>query len=270
MAVIRPGAGRPQARGVRRGVHKTRAAYLAYLSGASEGAVDYATWIPLDLGDAIASFDSGGILNSATTAADTNITTIQVTGTGGSDSAWWVFEPRDANGTLVDLGQFGVVIFLEFEGGTQPSSGSDIGIVAGAVATPSGQPAAGTNNWHALGARWDTTNYGPDLVSARQGNFHSTGTSQAASDAKLEIRIHPPSWDGSKYEQDYGGGCEWLIPDGDHLEAQRVRGIFSPTANMGTDTSQNRVIFGVYEGIQARQTKFKAYYRVFPYIGDTP
>jgi hypothetical protein len=268
MAIIRPGSPTPNNNGVRRGLHRSRTAYLSYLAGGG-GSVDYSTWIALDLDNAIASYDSGSILGSASTTSA--VTTVAITGTGGSDSAWKVFHPKDSAGNIVDLRKFGVTIFFDFASQTQPTAGSDISILFGIVKDASTQPDAGANTWYAMGGRWDASGNGPDLISARTGTFHATGASSADAAGKLQIRLAPPAWNGTAdYEPRLNAHAEWYALDGSVWWPDRVRTIATPNVDLGTPASAMKLIFGIYEGTSAETISFKAHYRVYPVTGDFP
>lgn len=266
MATIRPGAGVPGSDGVIEPVHASRAAYETYLAGGG-GGVDYSQWIRLELANAAETFDSAGIV---TATQDEDGIEFAVSGSASSNFAWWGFTPKDATGNAVDLGTHGVVVWISFAGLTQPTAGSDAGIMSG-IQAGTGAPLA-TDNGYVLGAQWDLAADGPDLISASQTYFNATGAADADAAGVLQVRLYPPNWNATagEYRPSAGSGCEWLGPDGDKYDLHRTRSVASTNTDLGTDTSALRILLGISEGSAATTFKAQIHYKVFPAHGDTP
>tara|TARA_B100001094_G_C18195952_1_gene810985 strand:+ start:7872 stop:8612 length:741 start_codon:yes stop_codon:yes gene_type:complete len=229
--------------------------------------IDYSQWIRLQIADASEAFDTSSIV---TATQDLNGVQFAVTGTASSSFAWWAFEPKDSTGNVVDLGRFGIVIWISFSGLNQPTPGSDAGIMAG-IQTGTGVPFA-SDNGYALGAQWDAAGNGPDLISASSSSFNATGTSDVDANGVLQIRLNPPLWHktGDEYRPAAGSGCEWLGPDGDKYEHHRTRGVATTNVDLGTDTSLLRFFLGVSEGSAATTFKCQIHYKIYPANGDAP
>ena len=138
-------------------------------------------WVDLVLGEQVNTQDPNTILTSASYSATTNEWTFVVNDTTGytdaDDGAYWVFSPKLADGTAVDL--FDGKYHLEFRfdvGDAEPTAGSNAWFGVGVCKTN-----VLTATYVGMGAKWDSAGSDPDAAyytatGAFQGSPNTAGT----------------------------------------------------------------------------------------------
>ena len=229
---------------------------------AAPAAVDYSQWIRLDTNNAVASYDSGSILGTVT--SDTTGIEVQVTGTAATGTAWWVWNPVDAAGNSVLLTRFGLQVWCEWEGHTQPPDGSDIGLSFGFT-----QGTAAPSAFNTYGVYYDTASTGPKLLQYANTTFNTSGNSTADAAAKSVVTAQPAFWDNGatqqRFENRLGGSIVWLrAGTGGILYPDKIQLSSLNTVPLGSTASDIKIAMAVVEGAQAATFKAAIYYRVVP------